>query len=78
MEGSPGLMPIEEIFKLLGTYGFPTVLSVYPIVRLDFFLKETVKTNKILAGTISTDMKGISTGITDIKNTLATQNLSIK
>jgi len=66
-------MPIEDIFKLLGTYGFPTVLSVYLIVRLDFFLKETVKTNKSLAGTISTDMKEIKTGITDIKNTMATR-----
>ena len=67
-------MPIEEIFKLLGTYGFPTVLSVYLIVRLDFFLKETVKTNKTLAGTISTDMKEILIGITDIKADIARRN----
>ncbi len=63
MEGSSGLMPIEDIFKLLGTYGFPTVLSIYLIIRLDFYLKETIKSNKILATTISTEIR-------DLKNIL--------
>lgn len=56
-------MPIEDIFKLLGTYGFPTVLSIYLIIRLDFYLKETIKSNKILATTISTEIR-------DLKNIL--------
>jgi len=74
MEGPPGLMEIDLFFRLLGTYGFPTVLSVYLIIRLDFFLKETVKTNKTLAGTISTDMKEVLIGISDLKADLARKN----
>lgn len=68
MEGSPGLMTIENVFKLLGTYGFPTVLSVYLIIRLDFFLKETVKTNKSLALAISTSLTNIAGDIQTIKS----------
>ena len=60
-------MPIEELFRLLGTYGFPTVLSVYLIVRLDFYLKETIKSNKILATTISTEIKDLKNVMTDIR-----------
>ena len=63
-------MTIEDVFKLLGTYGFPTVLSVYLIIRLDFFLKETVKTNKTLAVTISSELKDIHIVINQIKSTL--------
>jgi len=54
-------MTIEEVFKLIGTYGFPTVLSVFLIIRLDFYLKETIKTNKSLASTISSEIKEIHT-----------------
>lgn len=57
-------MDPEIIFKLLGIYGFPTVLSVYLIIRLDFFLKETVKTNKLLALTISEEIKEMNTALT--------------
>lgn len=63
-------MTIEDVFKLLGTYGFPTVLSVYLIIRLDFFLKETVKTNKTLAVTISSELKDIHIVISQIKSIL--------
>ena len=59
MEGHKITLLIEDVFRLIGVYGFPTVLSIYLIVRLDFYLKETIKSNKILATTISTDIKDL-------------------
>lgn len=63
-------MNIEEVFKLIGTYTFPTVLSVYLIIRLDFYLKETIKTNKSLASTISSEIKEIHITMKDIRSDL--------
>lgn len=64
-------MLIEEFIRLLGTYGFPTVLSVYLIVRLDFYLKETIKSNKILATTIATEIKDLNIVMSDIRSDLS-------
>lgn len=63
-------MTIEEIFKLIGTYGFPTVLSVFLIIRLDFYLKETIKTNKSLASTISTEIKELHIVMRELRSDL--------
>lgn len=61
-------MTIEEIFKLIGTYGFPTVLSIFLIIRLDFYLKETIKSNKILATAISTEIREVHIVMSDIRS----------
>ena len=63
-------MTIEEAFKLIGTYGFPTVLSVFLIIRLDFYLKETIKSNRILASTISTEIKEFHIAMRDLRSDL--------
>ena len=61
-------MTIDEFLRLISTYGFPTVLSVYLILRLDSFLKEVVSTNKTLAVAISTSLSNIDKSINDIKS----------
>lgn len=71
MEGHKITLSIEELFRLLGTYGFPTVLSVYLIVRLDFYLKETIKSNKILATTIATEIKDLNNVMSNIRSDLS-------
>lgn len=63
-------MTIEGILKLIGTYGFPTVLSFFLIIRLDFYLKETIKSNRILASTISTEIKEVHLAMRDIRSDL--------
>ena len=70
MEGHKLTLTIEEVFKLIGTYGFPSVLSVYLIIRLDFYLKETIKSNTILANTISTEIKEVHISIRDLRSDL--------
>jgi len=64
-------MTIEELFKLIGTYGFPTVLSFYLIIRLDYFLKETIKTNNSLASTISSEIRELKIVMTEIRSDLS-------
>lgn len=64
-------MTIEEVFRLIGVYGFPTVLSVYLIIRLDYYLKETLKTNKSLALIISTEIKDLNIVMSDIRSDLS-------
>jgi len=63
-------MTIEEVFKLVGTYGFPTVLSIYLIIRLDFYLKETIKSNRILANAVSTEIKELHIVMSNIRSDL--------
>lgn len=64
-------MTIEEVFRLIGVYGFPTVLSIYLIIRLDHYLKETLKTNTSLATTISNEIKDLNIVMSNIRSDLS-------
>ena len=64
-------MTIEEVFRLIGVYGFPTVLSIYLIIRLDHYLKETIKSNRVLTDTISDEIKELNTIMLNIRSDLS-------
>ena len=58
---------IEEILKLLSTYTFPTVLSIYLIIKIDYFITESVKNQKDFSQNITREIKEIKTAINDLK-----------
>ena len=60
-------MNIEEILKLLSTYTFPTVLSVYLILKIDFFINQLIKNQKDFSQNITLEIKEIKTAINDLK-----------
>lgn len=64
-------MTIVEFFKLTGTYFFPTVLSIFLIIRLDSYLKETIKSNRVLATTISDEIKDLNIVMSNIRSDLS-------
>ena len=60
-------MNIEEILKLLSTYTFPTILSVYLILKIDFFINQLIKNQKDFSQNITLEIKEIKTAINDLK-----------
>ena len=58
---------IEEILKLISTYTFPTVLSIYLIIKIDYFINQLVKNQKDFSQNITLEIKEIKTAINDLK-----------
>ena len=65
--GEDNGLNIEEILKLISTYTFPTVLSVYLILKIDFFINQLIKNQKDFSQNITLEIKEIKTAINDLK-----------
>ena len=60
-------MDIEYVLKLIANYGFPLVLSVYLVWKLEFFINEIIKNQKEFADNITVEIKEIKQAINDLR-----------
>jgi hypothetical protein len=52
-------LDIEYVLKLIANNGFPLVLSVYLVWKLEFFINEIIKNQKEFADNITVEIKEI-------------------
>jgi ABC-type nickel/cobalt efflux system permease component RcnA len=60
-------LDIEYVLKLIANYGFPLVLSVYLVYKLEFFINEIVKNQKEFSQSITTEIKEIKQAIVELR-----------
>ena len=60
-------MDIEYILKLIANNGFPLVLSVYLVWKLEFFINEIIKNQKEFADNITFEIKEIRQSINELR-----------
>ena len=62
-----GELDIEYILKLIANNGFPLVLSVYLVWKLEFFINEIVKNQKEFSHSITAEIKEIKQTINELR-----------
>ena len=60
-------MDIEYVLKLIANYGFPLVLSLYLVYKLEFFINEIIKNQKEFSKGITTEIKEIRQAINELR-----------
>lgn len=55
------------MLKLIANNGFPLVLSVYLVWKLEFFINEIIKNQKEFADNITVEIKEIRQSINDLR-----------
>ena len=60
-------MDIEYVLKLIANNGFPLVLSVYLVWKLEFFINEIIKNQKEFSQNITAEIKEIKKTINDLR-----------
>ena len=60
-------MDIEYVLKLIANYGFPLVLSLYLVYKLEFFINEIIKNQKEFSKGITTEIKEIKQAINELR-----------
>ena len=60
-------MDIEYALKLIANYGFPLVLSVYLVYKLEYFINEIVKNQKEFSQSITAEIKEIKQAINELR-----------
>lgn len=60
-------MDIEYILKLIANNGFPLVLSIYLVWKLDFFIAEIIKNQKEFSRNVTTEIKEIKKTINELR-----------
>jgi len=60
-------LDIEYVLKLIANYGFPLVLSVYLVYKLEFFINEIIKTQKEFSQNITAEIKEIKQAINELR-----------
>lgn len=60
-------MDIEYILKLVANNGFPLVLSVYLVYKLEYFITEIIKNQKEFSCNITAEIKEINHAINDLR-----------
>jgi hypothetical protein len=60
-------LDIEYVLKLIANNGFPLVLSVYLVWKLEFFINEIIKNQKEFADNITFEIKEIRQSINDLR-----------
>jgi len=60
-------LDIEYALKLIANYGFPLVLSVYLVYKLEFFINEIVKNQKEFSQSITAEIKEIKQAINELR-----------
>jgi hypothetical protein len=64
-------LDIEYVLKLIANNGFPLVLSVYLVWKLEFFINEIIKNQKEFADNITVEIKEIRQSINDLRIDIA-------
>jgi len=62
-----GELDIEYVLKLIANNGFPLVLSVYLVWKLEFFINEIVKNQKEFSHSITAEIKEIKQTINELR-----------
>jgi len=60
-------LDIEYVLKLIANYGFPLVLSVYLVYKLEYFINEIVKNQKEFSQSITSEIKEIKQAIVELR-----------
>ena len=60
-------MDIEYVLKLIANNGFPLVLSIYLVYKLEFFITEIIKNQKEFSHNITAEIKEIKKTINDLR-----------
>ena len=60
-------LDIEYALKLIANNGFPLVLSVYLVWKLEFFINEIIKNQKEFSHSITTEIKEIKQAINELR-----------
>ncbi len=67
-------MDIEYILKLVANNGFPLVLSIYLVYKLEYFINEIVKNQKEFSRNITSEIKEINHSLNDLRVYVASNN----
>jgi len=60
-------LDIEYVLKLIANNGFPLVLSVYLVWKLEFFINEIIKNQKEFSQNVTTEIKEIKQAINELR-----------
>ncbi len=60
-------LDIEYLLKLIANNGFPLVLSVYLVWKLEFFINEIIKNQKEFSHSITAEIKEIKQTINELR-----------
>ena len=60
-------LDIEYVLKLIANYGFPLVLSLYLVYKLEFFINEIIKNQKEFSQNITAEIKEIKQAINELR-----------
>ena len=60
-------LDIEYLLKLIANNGFPLVLSVYLVWKLEFFITEIVKNQKEFSHNVTVEIKEIKQTINELR-----------
>ena len=60
-------LDIEYMLKLIANNGFPLVLSIYLVYKLEFFINEIIKNQKEFSRNITVEIKEIKKTISDLR-----------
>jgi len=61
------LMDIEYMLKLITNNGFPLVLFIYLVWKLEFFINEIIKNQKEFSQSVTVGIKEIKKTISDLR-----------
>ena len=60
-------LDIEYMLKLIANNGFPLVLSIYLVWKLEFFINEIIKNQKEFSRNVTSEIKEINHSINDLR-----------
>jgi len=60
-------LDFEYVLKLIANNGFPLVLSVYLVWKLEFFIGEIIKNQKEFSQNVTTEIKEIKQAINELR-----------
>ncbi len=60
-------LDIEYVLKLIANNGFPLVLSVYLVWKLEFFINEIIKNQKEFSQNVTAEIKEIKQAINELR-----------
>ena len=64
-------MDIEYFLKLIANNGFPLILSIYLVWKLEFFIDEIIKNQKEFSQSVVTEIKEINQVINELRVDIA-------
>jgi hypothetical protein len=59
---------VENVLDIISQYGFPMVLAIYLVYKLDYFINEIIKNQKEFSLNITNEIKEIKIAIQQLRN----------